>query len=42
MMKRNLTPIDLKNNLDDSDDELTEHHDGADGALAQLIKMKQM
>ena len=27
--------------LDDSDDELTEHHAGADGALAQLIKMKK-
>ena len=27
--------------LDDSDDELTEHHAGADGKIAQLIKMKQ-
>ena len=27
--------------LDDSDDELTEHHDSADGELAQLIKMNQ-
>ena len=27
--------------LDDSDDDLTEHHAGADGSLAQLIKMKQ-
>ena len=27
--------------LDDSDDELTEHHTGADGAPAQLINMKQ-
>ena len=27
--------------LDDSDDEQTEHHDGADRALAQLINMKQ-
>ena len=27
--------------IEDSDDELTEHHAGADGALVQLIKMKQ-
>ena len=27
--------------LDDSDDELTEHHGGADGALAQPIKTNQ-
>ena len=27
--------------LDDSDDEPTEHHDGADEALAQLINMNQ-
>ena len=27
--------------LDDSDDELTENHAGADGKIAQLIKMKQ-
>ena len=27
--------------LDDSDDELTEHHAGADGELAQLIKMNK-
>ena len=40
--KRNLTPSRLKNLLlDDSDDELTDHHDGANGALAQLINMKQ-
>ena len=27
--------------LDDSDDELADHHAGSDGALAQLIKTKQ-
>ena len=27
--------------LDDSDNELTEHHSGADGALAQPIKTNQ-
>jgi len=37
-----LDPSRLENLLlDDSDDELTEHHAGADGALVQLIKMKQ-
>ena len=37
-----LDPSRLENLiLDDSDDELTEHHTGADGALAQLIKMNQ-
>ena len=37
-----LDPSRLEINLlDDSDDELTEHHAGADGVLAQLIKMKQ-
>ena len=40
MIKRNLTPIDLIFFKDDSDDELTEHRSGADGLLAQLIKMK--
>ena len=34
MMERNLTPIDLKKH------DLTENHAGADGALAQMIKMK--
>ena len=42
MMMSNLTPYRLENLiLDDSDDELTEHHDSADGELAQLIKMNQ-
>ena len=37
-----LDPYRLENLiLDDSDDELTEHHDSADGELAQLIKMNQ-
>ena len=27
--------------LDESDDELTEHHDGADGSLAQIVKIKK-
>ena len=37
-----LDPYSIENLiLDDSDDELTEHHVGADGALAQLINTKQ-
>ena len=37
-----LDPSRLENLLlDDSDDELTEHQAGDDGALEQLIKMKQ-
>ena len=37
-----LDPYRLENLLlDDSDDELTEHHADADGELAQIIKMKQ-
>ena len=40
--KEELYPYILENLLlDDSDDELTEHHAGADGSLAQLIKIKQ-
>ena len=30
-----------KNILDDSDNDITEHHSGTDEALAQLIKMNQ-
>ena len=37
-----LDPYRIENLLlDDSNDELTEHHDGADGTLKQLINMKQ-
>ena len=40
--KEKLDPYRLENLLlDDSNYELTEHHVGADGALAQLIKMNQ-
>ena len=36
-----LEPYKLKNLLlDDSDDDLTDHQAGADGALSQLINMK--
>ena len=35
MMKSNLTPLDLKAH------EINEHHAGADGSLAQLIKIKK-
>ena len=39
--KEELDPYRLENFLlDDSDDEQTENYSGADGALAQLIKMK--
>ena len=37
-----LDPYRLENLLlDDSDDDLTDHHAGADGAPEQLINMKQ-
>ena len=40
--KEELDPSRLENLiLDDSDDTLTEHHAGADGALEKLIKMNQ-
>ena len=39
--KEELDPSILENlPLDDSGDDLTEHHIGADGELAQVIKMK--
>ena len=40
IMKRNFTLLDL-NFLGASDDEITEHNAGSEGALAQLINMKQ-
>ena len=40
--KEELDPSRLENLLlYDGNDELTDHHSGADGALTQLIKMKQ-
>ena len=40
--KEEIDPSRLENLLlDDSDDELTKHHAGDDGALAQLIKMNK-
>ena len=37
-----LDPYRLENLLlDDSDDEINEHHTGADGELAQITNMKQ-
>ena len=40
--EEDLDPYRLENLFfEDSDDELTEHHAGADGALVQLINIKQ-